>query len=96
MRQTIQGVPGLKDTPVLGQLFRSRDFQNNETELVIIVTPYLVSPTHDSKLTDPAAGSVVASDWQSILLGKLLATYGLAGTGVREKTLQGPLGFVLE
>ncbi|NWG71929.1 MAG: type II and III secretion system protein family protein [Parvularculaceae bacterium] len=96
MRQTIQGVPGLKDTPVLGQLFRSRDFANNETELVIVVTPYLVKPTHESKLTDPTEGAVVASDLQSILLGKILVTYGLAGSGVREKTLQGPLGFILE
>lgn len=96
MRQTIQGVPGLKDTPVLGQLFRSRDFANNETELVIVVTPYLVKPTHDSQLSDPAEGAVVASDLQSILLGKILVTYGLAGAGVKEKTLQGPLGFIID
>jgi pilus assembly protein CpaC len=96
MRSTIEGVPGLKDTPVLGQLFRSRDFRNNETELVIIVTPYLVDPVHESKLTDPARGMVPASDLQAILLGKLIATYGLHGSGVREKTLQGPLGFILD
>ncbi|MGE0408822.1 MAG: type II and III secretion system protein family protein [Amphiplicatus sp.] len=96
MRATIEGVPGLKDAPVLGQLFRSRDFNNNETELVIIVTPYLVDPTHPSKLTDPVATSVPTSDLQSIVVGKLLATYGLAGANVREKTLQGPLGFILD
>ena len=44
VRQSIDGFPGLKDLPVLGTLFRSRDFQRNETELVIIVTPYLVKP----------------------------------------------------
>ncbi|MEX0646103.1 MAG: type II and III secretion system protein family protein [Parvularculaceae bacterium] len=96
MRQTIEGVPGLKDAPVLGQLFRSRDFTNNETELVIIVTPYLVDPTHPSKLVDPVEGFVPASDLQTILLGQMVATYGLAGSGVREKTLQGPLGFILD
>jgi len=96
MRQTIEGVPGLKDAPVLGQLFRSRDFTNNETELVIIITPYLVDPTHPSKLTDPTEGFVPASDLQAILLGQMIATYGLAGSGVREKTLQGPLGFILD
>ncbi|HXI88225.1 MAG TPA: type II and III secretion system protein family protein [Parvularculaceae bacterium] len=96
MRQTIQGIPGLKDTPILGQLFRSRDYNNGQTELVIMVTPYLVDSTQEDKLTDPAAGSVPASDLQTILLGKLLATYGLSGTGVREKTLQGPLGFILD
>jgi len=96
MRQTIEGVPGLKEAPVLGQLFRSRNFTNNETELVIIVTPYIVDPTHESNLTDPAAGSVPASDLQAILLGQMISTYGLAGSGVREKTLQGPLGFILD
>ncbi|MBI1366932.1 MAG: BON domain-containing protein [Alphaproteobacteria bacterium] len=96
MRQTIQGIPGLKDTPILGQLFRSRDYNNGQTELVIMVTPYIVDPTQESKLTDPAAGSAPASDLQTILLGKLLATYGMSGTGVREKTLQGPLGFILD
>jgi pilus assembly protein CpaC len=96
MRQTVEGIPGIKDTPILGQLFRSRNFTNNETELVIIVTPYLVNPTHESKLTDPAAGSVPATDLQAIMLGKMLSTYGLAGASVREKTLQGPLGFILD
>ena len=44
-RQNIDGFPGLKDVPVLGTLFRSRDFTKNETELVVIVTPYIVRPT---------------------------------------------------
>ncbi len=96
MRQTISGVPYLKDVAVLGQLFRSRDYQNSETELVIIVTPYLVDPTHDSKLTDPSKGFVAASDMQTILLGKVASAYGLAGAGVKEKTLQGPMGFILD
>lgn len=96
MRQTVQGIPYLKDIAVLGQLFRSRDYANSETELVIIVTPYLVDPTHESKLSDPAKGFVSASDMQTILMGNLAATYGLAGTGVEEKTLQGPMGFILD
>ncbi len=96
MRQTVSGVPYLKDVAVLGQLFRSRDYQNSETELVIIVTPYLVDPTHESKLSDPQKGFVSASDMQTILMGNLAATYGLAGAGVEEKTLQGPMGFILD
>ncbi len=96
MRSTIDGVPGMKDVPVLGQLFRSRDYQNNETELVIIVTPYLVEATHESNLRDPSEGVVVASDAESILMGKLLSTYGLAGAGVKEASLQGPMGFILD
>jgi len=96
MRSTIDGVPGMKDVPVLGQLFRSRDYQNNETELVIIVTPYLVEATHESNLRDPAEGSVPASDAESILMGKMLSAYGLAGAGVKEASLQGPMGFILD
>lgn len=96
MRQTVSGIPYLKDIAVLGQLFRSRDYQNAETELVIVVTPYLVDPTHDSKLTDPSKGFVAASDMQAILLGQVAAAYGSAGAGVQEKTLQGPMGFILD
>lgn len=96
LRQAINGVPGLKDVPVLGQLFRSQDYQSNETELVIIVTPYLVQPTQLSKLTDPSEGFVPSSDAQSILLGKLYATYGLKGGDTEERQLQGPTGFILD
>lgn len=96
MRQTISGIPYLKDIAVLGQLFRSRDYQSSESELVIIVTPYLVDPTHESKLTDPAKGFVSASDMQTILLGQVAAQYGSSGVGVQEKTLQGPMGFILD
>ena len=96
MRQTIEGVPGVKDVPVLGALFRSRNYANNETELVIIVTPYLVDSTHESNLVDPTEGFVPASDASVILMGKLVTTYGLAGTGVDEASLQGPMGFILD
>ena len=96
MRSTIEGVPGVKDVPLLGQLFRSRNYANNETELVIIVTPYLVKSTHESALLDPAEGFVPASDAQTILLGKIVSTYGLAGAGVNEAALQGPMGFILD
>lgn len=96
MLQTVNGLPFLRDVPVLGQLFRSREYQNSETELVIIATPYLVDPTHESKLADPSKGFVAASDMQSIITGKIVATYGLASAGIEEKTLQGPIGFILD
>ena len=96
LRSTIEGVPGMKDVPVLGQLFRSRNYQNNETELVIMVTPYLVEPTHESNLVDPTKGMVPASDAETILMGRLISTYGLAGAGVKEASLQGPMGFILD
>ena len=96
MRSTIEGLPGVKDVPVLGQLFRSRNYANNESELVIIVTPYLVKPTHESQLADPAKGFAPASDAEAILFGKMVSTYGLAGAGVNEASLQGPMGFILD
>ena len=96
MRSTIEGIPGMKDVPVLGQLFRSRNYANNETELVIIVTPYLVKSTHESNLVDPSKGFAPASDAETILFGKIVSTYGLAGAGVNEASLQGPMGFILD
>ncbi|MFC3068845.1 type II and III secretion system protein family protein [Phenylobacterium soli] len=62
--QDLQKLPGVGDIPVLGQLFRSRSFQKNESELVIIVTPYLVKPTsrHLAGPADhPAAAPVQAA-----------------------------------
>jgi pilus assembly protein CpaC len=51
--QDVKKFPGLGDVPVLGTLFRSKQFQKSESELVIIVTPYLVKPV-DRKLATPA------------------------------------------
>ncbi|MGK2742142.1 type II and III secretion system protein family protein [Tepidicaulis sp. LMO-SS28] len=96
-RQNIDGVPGVKDVPVLGALFRSRDFQNSETELVVIVTPYLVDSTSRDKLSLPTDGYAPASDMETILMGRLNATYGVEGRkDARPGKLEGPVGFVLE
>ncbi|MEM9421981.1 MAG: type II and III secretion system protein family protein [Pseudomonadota bacterium] len=92
----VDGVPGIKETPVLGTLFRSQEFLSNQTELVIIATPYLVEPTQLSNLTDPSRGHVSPTVIQSVLLGKLEAAYGVRGQGVGEDQLQGPLGFILD
>jgi pilus assembly protein CpaC len=92
----VDGVPGIKDTPVLGALFRSQEFQNSQTELVIIATPYIVEATHLSNLTDPASGHVSPTAVQSILLGRLEAAYGVRQSGVHQASLQGPLGFILD
>lgn len=96
MRQNIDGVPGVKDVPVLGQLFRSRDYQKNETELVVIVTPYLVDPTSRKNLALPTDGFAPASDMDTILMGRLNATYGARGAEPGDKSLQGPVGFVVD
>lgn len=69
---TVNKFPGLGDLPILGTLFRSTAFQNNQTELVILVTPYLVKPISDpKKVQTPLDGYAPASDLQRILLGSL-------------------------
>ena len=70
-KQQIDAFPGLKDMPVLGALFRSRDYQNNETELVVMVSAYLVSPIKGDKIALPTDGFVPANDAQTILMGQV-------------------------
>lgn len=60
-KQAINGLPGLDSLPVLGQLFRSQDFINNETELVVIVTPYVVRAVAQKELSRPRSSSSACS-----------------------------------
>lgn len=94
--QNLDGVPGVKDMPILGQLFRSRDFQSKQTELVVIVTPYLVKPTSRDKLVLPTDGFAPASDMDTILMGQLNATYNANPGQPRSGRLQGPIGFIVD
>ena len=72
--------PGIGDVPVLGALFRSNGFQRNETELVIIITPYLVKPVNNqSDIALPTDGYKAPTDLGRVLLGDLTA--GGAGSG---------------
>lgn len=93
-KQVIDGFPGLKDMPVLGALFRSRDFQNDETELVVVVSAYLVQPNAESAFAAPTDGFVAPTDPETLLLGRLNAVYKKS-----EKPLQpqaaAPVGFVV-
>jgi pilus assembly protein CpaC len=93
-RQNIDGIPGLKDVAVLGTLFRSRDFLAGESELVVIVTPYIVSATAPGKLQTPADGLQISSDAETILMGKLNRAYKT--TPPPGRTYQGPYGHVIE
>jgi pilus assembly protein CpaC len=63
--------PGISDLPVLGALFRSNGFQRNETELVIIITPYLVKPVNANDIVLPTDGYQTPSDVERVLLGTL-------------------------
>ncbi len=70
LREVITQFPGLGSIPILGALFRSQEFQNNETELVILVTPRLAKPL-DGDLRLPTDGFVEPSDLEFYLLGRL-------------------------
>lgn len=95
-RQAMDGVPGVERLPVLGALFRSRDFANNETELVIVVTPYLVDPTDPDALEQPGEGFVAASMAANVFLGRLNSVYAAPGAQVEGRGWLGPVGFILE
>ena len=94
-KQDIDGFPGLQDMPVLGALFRSRDFQNNETELVVIVSAYLVNPEMASKLAAPTDGFVPATDADTILMGKVNTVYTKDAPGLKAAD-DGKVGFIVE
>jgi len=74
-KQVLAGVPGAKDMPVLGALFRSRDFQNDETELVVLASIYLAEPNAERAYTTPTEGFVAPSDPETVLMGRLNAVY---------------------
>jgi pilus assembly protein CpaC len=74
-KQTLDQFPGLGDMPVLGALFRSRDFQNDQTELVVLATAYLVKPGAERDFALPTDGFNPAADGETLLLGRLNNTH---------------------
>ncbi|MBX9575022.1 MAG: type II and III secretion system protein family protein [Caulobacteraceae bacterium] len=96
-RQNIDQLPGIGSLPVLGGLFRSRDYLSGETELVIIIEAFIVSPTSPNLMQTPADGLVISGDLQTMLFGRLTERYGVpapqAGQG---PGWQGPVGYVIE
>ena len=96
-RQAINGIPGAKDLPILGQLFRSRDFRQSQTELTVMVTPFIVKPVNERELTNPVEKLSVATDRQTILFGRLNKVYGSQGSGTgKGSTYHGNVGFIVE
>ena len=94
-RQTVNGTPGLKRLPILGALFRSRDFINNQTELVVIVSPHIVRSVAQKQLQTPDKNFNPATDRQTILLGRLNKVYGSAGKAP-QGAYQGSVGYIVE
>jgi pilus assembly protein CpaC len=96
-KQQINGVPGLMQVPVLGTLFRSRDYINNQTELMVLVTPYIVHAVAQKQLSRPDDGFSDPNDQSTALLGRLNRIYGRAGNAEPPPSdYHGKYGFILD
>jgi pilus assembly protein CpaC len=95
-KQQIDAFPGLKDMPVLGAMFRSRDYQNDETELVVLVSTYLVKPTSEKRLASPTDGFVPPSDVDTILNGKLNDQHRPDPNGLKSAANNAKVGFIVQ
>lgn len=98
--QTVNEFPGLADIPILGALFRSTEFRRQETELVIIVTPYLVRPVSTAALANPTDGFEIPDDYDRVIKGETrrqepTSTQRAPQTSELEG-LNGPGGFELD
>jgi pilus assembly protein CpaC len=94
-RQALNGLPGLSNLPILGALFRSRDYFREETELMIMVTPYITKPTKPGEQSRPDDGFVEATDPGATLMGRLNRVYGHAGAAP-PAPYRGKVGFIHE
>ncbi len=94
VRQVASGLPGLSKVPVLGTLFRSRAFERNETELVIIVTPYLSKPVARAALAKPDDNFNPASDGAGMFLNRVNRVYGTMKTDKPAGRYHGVVGFI--
>jgi len=95
-KQAINGLPGLSQLPVLGTLFRSRDYLNSQTELMVLVTPYIVRAVAQKDLSRPDDGFASASDPQADLLGSLNRIYGVPGRAEPARNYRGTYGFITD
>jgi pilus assembly protein CpaC len=95
-KQAVNGLPGLDRLPVLGALFRSQDYVNNQTELMVLVTPYVVRAVAQKELSRPDDGFAPASDSQSTLLAQINRIYGMPDRIEPIGSYQGNFGFIID
>jgi pilus assembly protein CpaC len=75
-KQYMSGMPGVTELPILGTLFKSRDYVNRTTELMVIVTPYIARAVAQKDLSRPDDGFADSSDPTAILMGRINRIYG--------------------
>ncbi|NQX79549.1 MAG: type II and III secretion system protein family protein [Hyphomicrobiaceae bacterium] len=95
IQKDIEGFPGLKQLPILGSLFRSTDFQKRETELIVMVTPYVVRPAEKRDISAPTDGLIPADDKKIYLLGHLNRIHGRSVT-LPDGSLKDSYGFIVD
>ena len=89
-------VPWLGDIPILGTLFRSADYQRNQSELVIIVTPHLVTPTRGEALALPTDRVRIPTEKELFLFGKTAGAQRGAAGEVSRQDFSGSYGYTME
>jgi pilus assembly protein CpaC len=95
-KHNINGLPGLMELPVLGPLFKSNDYVNQRTELMILVTPYVVRAVAQKDLSRPDDGFADPSSPAQILLGRFNRIYGVGGGADPPDNYRGKYGFILD
>jgi pilus assembly protein CpaC len=97
-KQQLNGMPALMNVPILGSLFKSRDYINRQSELMVLVTPYIVRAVSQKDLSKPDDGYADASDASTTLLGRFNRLYGTPGQTDPSKpnTYRGNVGFFLD
>ncbi|MBK1696280.1 type II and III secretion system protein family protein [Rhodovibrio salinarum] len=98
--QQVRKLPGFGDLPILGALFKSDKFKRGETELAIIITPYIVKPVSTRQLAAPTDELLPPDDIERIFFGRMQGENSRARMAARNeldgKSLAGPVGFMLE
>jgi len=94
VRQQFNTMPGIGQVPILGALFRSRDFVRSQTELLVLVTPYLATPV-DGTVPLPTDAVDFAGDAEATFLGHMEKLYGVEGNQ-GAGGYQGAVGFILD
>jgi pilus assembly protein CpaC len=93
IRQAMSGLPGISKIPIFGTLFRSKDFLRNETELVIIATPYLVRPVARNQIARPDDNFNPENDAAMYFMNRVNKVYGRKDQ-VQAAPYQGSVGFI--
>jgi len=95
-KQAINGFPGLMQLPILGTLFKSRDYVNHQTELMVLVTPFVVRAVAQKDLSRPDDGFADSSDPSTALLGTLNRIYGVPARSAPVGDRKTAYGFITD